>query len=313
MVINYKLLTDELYRPERTIMKKIIIAGAGYSGQKLCRYILDNMEDSVVAIFDNNSDLYTSNIYGIPVIPASEISEYSFDEILISQINEEDYTSVYRQLSEYVDEKKLIVVINTPDYIEAYSDQRSNFIKDFAKYCEEEGIKGDVAECGVFRGECARFINRYFPDRRLYLFDTFQGFDKQDIEYEKGVRDFRFDKDYIENRLFKNTAIDQVMKKMKYPDNVVIKQGYFPESSKGTEDCLFCFVNLDMDLYKPMYAGLEFFLDRMVPKGCILLHDYYHENWGGVKEAVRDYEAAHNLELIKLPIGDGCSIAVIKC
>lgn len=99
---------------------------------------------------------------------------------------------------------------------------------------------------------------------------------------------------------------------MNYPENVVIKQGYFPESTQGIEDCKFCFVNLDMDLYKPMYAGLEFFFDRLNPKGCILLHDYYHENWGGVKEAVGDYERVHDIELLKLPIGDGCSIAIIK-
>ena len=41
-----------------------------------------------------------------------------------------------------------------------------------------------MAECGVFRGDCTKFINLFFPDRTLYLFDTFGGFEKSDIEYE---------------------------------------------------------------------------------------------------------------------------------
>jgi O-methyltransferase len=45
-------------------------------------------------------------------------------------------------------------------------------------------IKGNVAELGVFRGDFAKFINMSFPDRKLYLFDTFEGFDKKDIEVE---------------------------------------------------------------------------------------------------------------------------------
>lgn len=41
-----------------------------------------------------------------------------------------------------------------------------------------------MAEAGVFRGEFANEINRYFPDRECYLFDTFDGFDTRDFKYE---------------------------------------------------------------------------------------------------------------------------------
>src|SRR4051812_35726084 len=40
---------------------------------------------------------------------------------------------------------------------------------------------GSVAELGVYKGKFARFINQYFPQRSLFLFDTFEGFDKNDI------------------------------------------------------------------------------------------------------------------------------------
>lgn len=38
---------------------------------------------------------------------------------------------------------------------------------------------------------------------------------------------------------------------MKQSENVIIKQGYFPDSAKGVKE-EFGFVHLDMDLYVPM-------------------------------------------------------------
>jgi O-methyltransferase len=46
-------------------------------------------------------------------------------------------------------------------------------------------VKGNVAELGVFRGDFAKHINVAFPDRKLYLFDTFDGFNEKDILAEE--------------------------------------------------------------------------------------------------------------------------------
>ena len=43
-------------------------------------------------------------------------------------------------------------------------------------------VEGDCAEVGVYKGDFASVINRYFPKRRLYLFDTFKGFDARELE-----------------------------------------------------------------------------------------------------------------------------------
>ncbi len=50
---------------------------------------------------------------------------------------------------------------------------------------KENQVEGCMAELGVYRGDFARHINRAFPDRILYLFDTFEGFDKKDLQYDK--------------------------------------------------------------------------------------------------------------------------------
>ena len=73
----------------------------------------------------------------------------------------------------------------------------------------------------------------------------------------------------------------------------------------------FAFVNLDMDLYIPMLEGLRYFGDKMSKYGCILLHDYFSSEFERVEAAVNDYEREIGRELIKLPIGDDCSLAII--
>lgn len=48
----------------------------------------------------------------------------------------------------------------------------------------DNSLEGDVAELGVFKGDFAKHINRKFPDRKLYPFDTFEGFDEKEAENE---------------------------------------------------------------------------------------------------------------------------------
>src|SRR3989338_5554484 len=48
-----------------------------------------------------------------------------------------------------------------------------------------KNIPGSVAELGVYRGDFAKKINEAFPDRKLYLFDTFAGFNTGDVEFDK--------------------------------------------------------------------------------------------------------------------------------
>lgn len=135
-------------------------------------------------------------------------------------------------------------------------------MKGYAEWINSRNIEGNVAECGVFRGDSAKFINRYFPNRKLYLCDTFEGFDYGDLQYEKGENNQSFNQSkFADQSFFAETGVDFVMSKMIYPEKVVIKKGYFPESVLDVKD-RFCFVNLDMDLYIPMLNGLRFFWIR---------------------------------------------------
>lgn len=122
-------------------------------------------------------------------------------------------------------------------------------------------IPGSLAECGVYKGRLSKFLLENLPHRRLYLFDTFQGFDSRD---STSVTDNRF----------KNTSEEAVLNYIGETKNVVIRKGYFPETTIGMEKERFAFVMIDFDKYDPTYAALEFFYPRMNKDGFIFVHDY---------------------------------------
>lgn len=145
------------------------------------------------------------------------------------------------------------------------------------------------------------------------MFDTFEGFCLEDIVHDSDT--YRaFEKGQFANNPFKvykpELQIEIVKNRMIYPENLKICKGYFPKSAIGIED-RFCFVNLDMDLYKPQLEGLRFFYNKMTKGGVILLHDYFHSELPGVQDAVTKFENELNYSLTKVPIGDFCSLAII--
>jgi O-methyltransferase len=144
-------------------------------------------------------------------------------------------------------------------------------------------IPGACAELGVYRGEFARLINSLLMERKLYLFDTFTGFDPEQLEHEKifGFRDPTKD--------FKDTDVETVMAAMPNPEVCVVRKGRFPETAEGI-DGPFCFVSIDVDLFIPTLEGLRFFYPRLASGGYLMVHDYNnHKNYPGPRAAVEEF------------------------
>ncbi|MCR5688347.1 MAG: macrocin-O-methyltransferase [Lachnospiraceae bacterium] len=276
---------------------KVLIYGAGMVGEQIYRNIKDTHE--VIGFLDSNPEKKGRAVEGIKILGGPEaLSGIEYDRIYIASTF---WKEIKKALSSAgVDDDKMIVDI--PEDVD--SPVRNTFLECYAKLFA--GTDLAVAEGGVFRGEFASKINRCFPGSKLYLFDTFEGFDSRDIKIEK-MNDFSNPE--IGN--FSNTSVELVMSKMAHPENVEIHKGYFPETAEGVDDT-FCFVNLDFDLYHPILEGLRFFYPKMVRGSVVLVHDYYHAGLKGVKEAIDDYEKEIGGKLIKLPIGDNQSIALVK-
>lgn len=172
-----------------------------------------------------------------------------------------------------------------------------------AKEIYRNNVGGAVAELGVYRGDFARFIAKLMPDRMLYLFDTFEGFDDRD-DSENDDREILHGA-YGEWN-FKGTSMEVVLERIGLHDNVIVKKGYFPETSKGLEDEKFAFASIDTDLYEPTKAGLDFFYPRMSAGGYIFVHDFAELK--GVRKAVCEF-CSNGIGYMRLP--DECHSAVI--
>jgi O-methyltransferase len=163
---------------------------------------------------------------------------------------------------------------------------------------------GNVAELGVYKGKFARYINKYFPERKFYLFDTFEGFDSRDVKSETSNKFSTGEQD------FSDTSVESVLKLMPFPDKCIPVKGFFPESAKNIED-QFVFVSLDADLFEPIYNGLQFFYSRLVSGGYIFIHDFNNDNYKGARKAVEQFCEEQNINY--LPIADlGGSAIVFK-
>lgn len=169
-----------------------------------------------------------------------------------------------KNLSICIEEDDIIELYEHTDLVQRY-DMRLVHLIDVSKEIYKQNIEGSVAEAGVYKGEFAKYINMLFPDRKLYLFDSFDGFNKQDLVFDKDEV-VEYD-EWIDTH--KDTSEKEVMGKMIYKENVVIRKGFVPNTFEGIDD-RFSFVNLDMDLYNPIRTALDWFFPRMNTGGVYL-------------------------------------------
>jgi len=265
-----------------------------------------------IVFAEPNAKLQGKFIENIPVVSPEKILSYDYEKIIVAS------TIAYPEIVEELKNKYSIPAEKIDTGFSELSYYRSigariKWLEDFSAVAKFHNYAGSCAEVGVFNGNFAKHINRCFPEKNLYLFDTFTGFDVRDIAKEKDLSlAVGWDKNDF-NALY---DVEEISKKMVAPDKVVFKVGYFPETAEGLED-KFCFVNLDVDLYAPTLAGLEFFYPKMIKGGVILIHDYFEGlfvnpkgAFVGIKKAVTEFAKKYNLSY--LPIGDAMSVAFVK-
>lgn len=194
--------------------------------------------------------------------------------------------------------KRSIFIYDYPDYgLEGIDYVRVSTVELLAREINEKRIIGEVAELGVYKGNFTKLLSKLFNNRKLYLFDTFEGFSEKDIESEQKHGYSKAQKGY-----FGNTNIDIVMKKINKNQKVIVKKGYFPYTTEDLQEEIFAFVSIDVDLYKPTYEGLIYFYKRLAKGGYIIVHDYNYDRYKGVKEAVKQFSEENNVSFV--PISD---------
>lgn len=165
-------------------------------------------------------------------------------------------------------------------------------------------VPGCMAELGVHRGESARLIHHYCPDRIFYLFDTFAGFANQDLAAESVPLGFNQTQQFTDTNL-------EILRRTISPlqDTLVPVAGWFPASiTPEVASTRFAFVHLDADLEAPIDAGLNFFWPRLNPGGYLVVHDY--NSWPGARLAVDRFRADKSVAAVPMPDKSGSIVLV---
>lgn len=294
-------------------MKKIIIYGAWTFGRAILEKILKEETNEVEVVFaDPSPKFWGTYVEGHPVISPEEIQGSGYDKVVVGGLSafEEIIEELKRKCG--VPEEKIDKSYAELHYQISFG-ARVRWLEQFSYIANLRSYPGACAEVGVFNGGFAKHINRLFPDKKLYLFDTFEGFSSKDITIEKQMlKDF----DWNPGGYSSFVSVDEIRAKMTTPENVVFKVGYFPETAQDIDEQFF-FVNLDVDLYLPTLAGLRFFYSRMVRGGVIAVHDYFgntpskdNMKFKGIETAVEEFSAEQGVDY--LPLADQKSIAFIK-
>ncbi len=189
--------------------------------------------------------------------------------------------------------------------LEPFDTTRRDMLILLLRTIAEKPVEGDFVELGVYKGYTAKLIHHYAPDRKLHLFDTFEGFGKRSAIAEAAISGTTI----LESH-FSDTSLDNVKRNiLPINHNVSFYKGYFPDSiPTELKTVKFAFVHLDADLYQPTFEGLNFFYPRMTKGGFIVIHDY--NAWLGARKAVDDFFI--DKSEIPIPMPDKSGSALVQ-
>ena len=179
------------------------------------------------------------------------------------------------------------------------SPDRCYILISLARYASH--LAGDFAECGVYRGGTALLLARILGNevnKRLYLFDSFQGLPKMDQEKDPWFSEGQYCAESVE-------AVEELLSDFR--SIIDIRCGWIPETFRGLENNRYAFAHLDVDLYQ---STLDCFYPRLMPGGMLLFDEYAFAPSRGEKDAVDEFFADKPESPITLPTGQAMVLKV---
>jgi O-methyltransferase len=154
--------------------------------------------------------------------------------------------------------------------------------------------QGDVIECGCWHGHSTLAIATLLAEEsfsgRFHVFDSFEGglsdfgvmdessFRLTEEEKRAQIELFRSDFDLVKSVTARFGFVE-------------LHRGWIPQTFESFERRPVRFVHIDVDMYEPTKASLEFFWDSVIPGGCIVIDDYNHAVFEGATRAVDEFLA----------------------
>ncbi len=186
--------------------------------------------------------------------------------------------------------------------------ERVQALGDAVRYITDQGIPGDIVECGVWRGgsmmAVAKCLIELRDTRRLYLFDTFAGMpppSEADIDcHGQSAAMLLAISDRNRSDIWAESAIDEVRQNMRstgYPDSLVTYvQGRVEDTVPDQAPSLISLLRLDTDWYESTAHELRHLFPRLSAGGVLIIDDYGH--WQGARQAVDEYFSANEVPVL---------------
>jgi hypothetical protein len=158
-----------------------------------------------------------------------------------------------------------------------------------------------IAEVGVYKGGSAYLINS-ITKGLVFCIDTFEGMPETD----KSI-------DWHNKGDFADTSYEDVSQFLSKFENCKVIKSNFNDAKHLLDGHTFGMVHLDVDIYSSTMDCLNYFYDKMVVGGVILLDDFKFETTHGCPKAVWEFLADKPEICIDLGTGQGLIIKQDIC
>ena len=220
-----------------------------------------------------------------------------------------------------------------PGFLETYKRCRDHTLTSFkamyamyqaASYVTKAAIPGDYVECGVWKGGSSMIAALAFrhagnTDRKLYLYDTYEGMPNLGNEdADLGTGQFQLLMNLSTGLRGGHAGVfyaslEEVRRNMQstgYPEEkICLVKGMVEHTLPAQAPDQISLLHLDSDLYQSTYHELTHLYPRLSKGGVLIIDDY--GSWKGSRKATGQYFQEHEISMLLTPIGsDGAHMGI---
>lgn len=200
--------------------------------------------------------------------------------------------------------------------------ERIAMLVDATAHVVRHRIPGDLVECGVWKGGstmamAATLLRLQAADRRLWLYDTFEGMSEptdRDQAYDGAAADRQLASQSREDpsSIWCYSPMEEVQRNVfstNYPKELLsFIKGRVEETIPDQAPREIALLRLDTDWYESTRHELEHLYPRLVPGGILIIDDYGY--WKGARQAVDEYFESHDPDIFFIRIDSSARMAV---
>lgn len=164
-----------------------------------------------------------------------------------------------------------------------------------------QDVPGEIVECGVFKGGGSFVMLAATNSKHLFGFDSFEGL-SEPTEDDTPASSTAFHWRPHDMAVGSETARKNLAK---FEGRFTFFPGWIPSRFQEVKDKKISLLHIDVDLFEPTFASLEFFYPRMSPGGIIVCDDYGFSTCPGARKAMDLFFRTKTENVIHLTTGQG--------